>query len=61
MQPLETLNGINQRLSSIDLKIEARFDQVDAQFVKIIRKFNWAIGLICWCWITTILTILYHR
>lgn len=45
---------VNERLSNL----ERRFDQL---FESIDHRFNWVIGTVFASWITTVLTILFHR
>ena len=44
----------NQRFTSLELRMENGFDRID-------RKFTWMFGLIFGTWMTTILTILFHK
>jgi tetrahydromethanopterin S-methyltransferase subunit G len=48
---------INERLGSID----RRFESVDRRFDQVDRRFNWLTGIVVGTWMTTILTILFHR
>jgi len=34
---------------------------MDQRFATIDQRFNWLIGIVVGTWITTILTILFHR
>lgn len=43
-------NQVNERLGSI----ERRLDSIDS-------RFNWLTGIVLSTWITTLLTILFHR
>jgi DNA anti-recombination protein RmuC len=47
-------NDFNQRFSSLESRMESGFARID-------HKFTWTLGLIVGTWITTILTILFHR
>jgi len=51
------LEQIDKRLDSID----RRLDGFDGRFSQIDQRFNWVTGLVVGTWITTILTILFHR
>jgi hypothetical protein len=51
---VERFGTVEQRLSSLELR-------VDNGFVRIDQKFMWVLGIIVGTWITTILTILFHR
>jgi len=57
----DRLNSIDGRLASID----ARFAQIDGRFAaleaKIDSRFSWLLGIVVTSWVTTILTILFHR
>lgn len=57
----ERLGGIERRLDGIDRRLDStehltalRFDQID-------RRFTWLTGIVIGTWITTVLTILFHR
>jgi hypothetical protein len=43
----QDMGCVEQRISSLELRMD--------------QKFNWVLGLIVGTWITTILTILFHR
>lgn len=67
-QVRDRLNSIDARLNSIDARIagvvtamEARFGQVDRRFEQVDQRFLWLTGIVIGTWITTILTILFHR
>lgn len=45
-----TFAQVSERLNSIDRRLDG-FDQ----------RFNWLIGIVVGTWITTILTIIFHR
>ncbi len=71
----DRLNSIDSRLTSIDGRfgqIDGRFAQIDARFVQIDgrfahleqrldSRFTWLLGIVVTSWVTTILTILFHR
>jgi uncharacterized coiled-coil protein SlyX len=42
-------------------RVDTRFDQVEARFSLIDRRFNWLIGIVVASWISTIVTVLFHR
>jgi tetrahydromethanopterin S-methyltransferase subunit G len=50
----ERLGSIDRRLDSFEHLMALRFDQVD-------RRFTWLTGIIVGTWITTVLTVLFHR
>jgi tetrahydromethanopterin S-methyltransferase subunit G len=55
---------INERLGSIDRRFESidrRFESMDRRFDQIDHRFNWLMGIVVGTWMTTILTILFHR
>jgi tetrahydromethanopterin S-methyltransferase subunit G len=55
---------INERLGNIDRHFESidrRFESIDRRFDQIDSRFNWVIGIIVGTWMTTILTVLFHR
>jgi len=51
------MGGIEARMA----RVEGVLEQVDKRVDSIDRRFNWVIGLIVTSWMTTILTILFHR
>jgi hypothetical protein len=57
----DRLNSIDSRLTSID----GRFGQIDARFAhfeqRLDSRFAWLLGIVVTSWVTTILTILFHR
>ncbi len=64
----DRLNSIDARLTSIDARfaqIDLRFAQIDGRFAaleqKIDLRFAWLLGIVVTSWVTTILTILFHR
>jgi hypothetical protein len=48
---------VNERLWSI----ERRLDTIDIRFNHVDSRFNWLTGIVVATWVTTILTILFHR
>ena len=50
-------NQVNERLGSI----ERRLDSIDVRFTHVDSRFNWLTGIVVSSWVTTILTILFHR
>jgi tetrahydromethanopterin S-methyltransferase subunit G len=48
------LDSLERRFESLEAMLEARFGIVD-------QRFNWLIGIMIATWITTILTVLFHR
>jgi hypothetical protein len=48
---------VNERLGSI----ERRLDTIDIRFNHVDSRFNWLTGIVVATWVTTILTILFHR
>lgn len=72
MQVGERLNSIDRRLDTLEHSMQSRFDQIEGRFevrfgqlegrVGLIdQRFNWLIGIVLATWITTILTVLFHR
>ena len=71
----ERLNSIERRLDGFESRferIDARFDRVDSRFDRIDERFDrfgtqmdqrfmWLTGIVVGTWITTILTVLFHR
>jgi hypothetical protein len=64
----DRLNSIDGRLASIDarfVQVDGRFAQIDGRFAaleqKIDSRFSWLLGIVVTSWVTTILTILFHR
>jgi predicted nuclease with TOPRIM domain len=71
----DRLNSIDGRLASIDARfvqmdgrfaqVDGRFAQIDGRFAaleaKIDSRFSWLLGIVVTSWVTTILTILFHR
>jgi len=56
--------SIDVRFGQIDVRfgqIDGRFGQIDGRFAQIDQKFMWLTGIVVGTWITTILTILFHR
>lgn len=49
-----------QMISRFD-QIDARFGQIDGRFGEIDKRFMWLTGVVIGTWVTTILTILFHR
>jgi hypothetical protein len=45
---------IDRRIASLELRVDSGFARID-------QKFNWMFGLIVAMWITTIVTVLFHR
>ncbi|MBV8601159.1 MAG: hypothetical protein JO359_06275 [Candidatus Eremiobacteraeota bacterium] len=64
-QVADRLNGIDRRLDSLEQRSEIRFAQIDSRFGQLAaqmdQRFNWLTGIVVATWITTILTILFHR
>ncbi|MFY9630056.1 MAG: hypothetical protein WAJ94_00415 [Candidatus Cybelea sp.] len=59
---------VNERLSSLDRRLDSFQHTVALRFDEVDRRFTWLIGLIVGTWVTmtatqvtTILTILFHR
>jgi tetrahydromethanopterin S-methyltransferase subunit G len=48
------LTGIDGRIADLENRMETRFGQID-------QRFMWLTGIVIGTWITTILTILFHR
>ncbi len=57
-QTADRLNSMDGRLSSIDGKIDTRYDAFDH---KIDVKFNLLAGMLASSWVTIILAVLFHR
>jgi hypothetical protein len=61
----DRLNSIDARLTSMDDHINGRFGQVEGRFAQIEQKidsrFAWMLGVVLTTWMTTILTVLFHR
>ena len=53
-QVTERLNSMDRRLDRIETTMESRFGLVD-------QRLNWVIGIVVSTWITTVLTVLFHR
>jgi hypothetical protein len=51
---VERFGTVEQRLSSLELRVDNGFARID-------QKFMWVLGIIVGTWITTILTVLFHR
>ncbi len=71
-QVSDRLNSIDARLTSMDDRINGRFGQVEGRFAqvdgrfaqleqKIDSRFAWLLGVVLTTWMTTILTVLFHR
>jgi tetrahydromethanopterin S-methyltransferase subunit G len=63
-QTNERLGSIDRRFESIDRRFESidrRFESVDRRFDQVDRRFNWLTGIVVGTWITTILTVVFHR
>jgi hypothetical protein len=57
-------NQIDSRFNQIDSRFgqqESRFNQMESRFSIIDQRFNWLIGILFTSWISTILTVLFHR
>jgi tetrahydromethanopterin S-methyltransferase subunit G len=59
---------VNERLSSLDRRLDSFQHTVSLRFDEVDRQFSWLIGLIVVTWVTmmatqvtTTLTILFHR
>lgn len=50
----ERLNSIDRRLDSMDQRFGRLEQALDA-------RFSWLMGIVVGTWITTILTVLFHR
>lgn len=50
----QRVGSVEQRLAGIELRMDDSFARVD-------QKFTWVVGIVVGTWITTILTILFHR
>jgi hypothetical protein len=68
IQVNERLAGMERRLDRVDHRFESldrRFDaherSIALRFDQVDRRFNWLTGIVLSGWITTILTILFHR
>ena len=46
---------------SLEAMLESRFGTIEGRFGIIDQRFNWLIGIMVATWITTILTVLFHR
>jgi tetrahydromethanopterin S-methyltransferase subunit G len=60
----ERLGSVDRRLDTMDGRfnhLESRCAQVDARFNRVDSRFNWLTGIVVGTWITTMLTILFHR
>lgn len=55
------LNGIDARLTGIEWTIDRRFGRLEPRFAQIDARSLWLTGIVIGTWITTILTILFHR
>lgn len=64
-------NQLDSRFNQIDSRfgqqesrfnqMESRFNQMESRFSIIDQRFNWLIGIFFTSWISTILTVLFHR
>jgi hypothetical protein len=63
---------VDRRLESLERLVASRFDQQDSRFSQmdarfesrfavIDQRFNWLIGIVIASWISTIVTVLFHR
>jgi tetrahydromethanopterin S-methyltransferase subunit G len=48
------LDSLERRLESFERATDSRFNQIDS-------RFNWLIGIVVTSWISTIVTVLFHR
>lgn len=55
------LDRLEQSIDGRFGQIDGRFHQMDGRFAQIDQKFMWLTGIVVGTWITTILTILFHR
>ena len=52
---------VNERLSSIDRRLDTMENILNSRFSLIDQRFNWLIGIVVGTWITTILAALLHH
>jgi hypothetical protein len=63
---------VDRRIESFERSVESRFNQVDSRFnhmearftqmeSRFESRFNWLIGIVVTSWISTIVTVLFHR
>ena len=52
---------IDSRLGQMESRFESRFNQMESRFGIIDQRFNWLIGIVVASWISTIVTVLFHR
>lgn len=50
-----------ERLNSIDRRLDAFEHTVESRFALIDQRLTWIVGILVGTWITTILTVLFHR
>jgi hypothetical protein len=55
------LDSVERRLDSLERSIDSRFNQVESRFTIIDQRFNWLTGIVVASWISTIVTVLFHR
>jgi hypothetical protein len=58
---VERFAAVDQRFVSVDQHFVAVEQRISSLELRMDQKFNWVLGLIVGTWITTILTILFHR
>lgn len=56
---------VDRRLDSLERTMDSRFNQIDSRFnqmeSRFESRFNWLFGIVVTSWISTILTVLFHR
>lgn len=57
----QTLEARMSRVEGVLEQIDKRLDNIDRRLDGFDQRFNWLIGIVLGTWITTILTILFHR
>ncbi len=59
------LDSLERRLESFERATDSRFNQIDSRFnqmeSRFESRFNWLIGIVVTSWISTIVTVLFHR
>jgi hypothetical protein len=55
---------VSVRFGEVDARfnqIESRFNQMETRFSIIDQRFNWLIGIVVASWLSTVVTVLFHR
>ncbi len=59
------LDSLERRLESFERATDSRFNQIDSRFnqmeSRFESRFNWLNGIVVTSWISTIVTVLFHR